>query len=115
MQLTPFPLSHRSGPRGSQRYARVLFSTPITLHYLTAGGIRSSGGVSLDISEGGLGGLIEGSLHVGDTVAIDVNLPDYKLNVIGIVRHSSTLRSGFEFVGLTPEERQRIASLVGSA
>jgi len=112
---TPFLSSHRSSLRGSQRYARLLFSTPITLHHLTAGGVRRSRGVSLDISEGGMGALVEGSLHVGDTVAIDLKLPDCELNAIGIVRHSSTLSSGFEFVGLTPEERQRIATLVGSA
>ena len=115
MQMTPFLFSHGSSPRGSQRYARVLLSLPITLHRLMAGGVRSCRGVSLDISEGGLGALVEGSLNIGDTVAIDLKLREYELNAIGIVRHSSTLRSGFEFVGLTPEERRRIASLVENA
>ena len=114
MELLSFS-SHSSSGRGSQKYARLIFSTPITLHHLIPGGIRSSRGVSLDISQGGLGGLVEATLVVGDTVGIELQLPDYALNAVGIVRHTSSVRSGFEFLGLTVEERQRIASLVESA
>lgn len=113
MELLSFSL-HRSYARGSQKHPRSIFSTPITLHHLITDGIRSSRGVSLDISEGGLGALVEATLEVGDTVAIELRLPDYDLHAVGIVRHTSSTRSGFEFLGLTPEERQRIASLVGS-
>jgi len=115
MQSTPLLPSPRSSPRGTQRYARILFSTPITLHYLTTRGIRSSRGVSLDISEGGLGALVEGSLQAGNTVAIDVKLPEFDLKTVAIVRYSTSVRSGFEFLGLTMEERQRLAGLVASA
>lgn len=108
-------LPRQASPRGSQRHARVLFSTPIALRHLTAGGLRHSRGVSLDISEGGLGAMVEGSFQVGDTVSIEVKLPGSELSAIGVVRHSSTLRSGFEFLGLTPEERQCIATLVANA
>lgn len=107
-------LSRQASPRGSQRHARVLFSTPIALRHLTADGLRHSRGVSLDISEGGLGALVEGFLQVGDAVAIEVKLPNSELSAVGVVRHSSSLRSGFEFLGLTPEERQCIATLVAS-
>jgi c-di-GMP-binding flagellar brake protein YcgR len=115
MLSTPFLSSHRISPRGTQRYARILFSTPITLQYLTHGGIRRSRGVSLDISEGGLGALVEGSLDAGNTVSLDVKLPNFELKAVAIVRYSSSLRSGFEFVGLTAEERQRLAGFVASA
>jgi hypothetical protein len=77
--------------------------------------MRSRRGISLDISENGIGALVEGGLQVGDTVQIEINLPSAGLRAIGIVRHSSSLRSGFEFFGLTPEERQGIASLVARA
>ena len=36
------------------------------------------------------------------------------LSAVAIVRHASTGRSGFEFLGLTPEERQQIASVMSS-
>lgn len=62
MQLVSFSLQGNS-PQGAQRYPRLLFSIPITLHHLMTGGIRSSHGVSLDISEGGLGALVEAKLR----------------------------------------------------
>jgi hypothetical protein len=79
------------------------------------GGVRTSHGMSLDISESGLGALVEGRLEVGDTVELEFKLPDCQLNAVAIVRHTSSVRSGFEFLGLTPEERVRLASITGNA
>jgi hypothetical protein len=62
-----------------------------------------------------LGALVQATLEVGDTIGIELKLSDYDLNAVGIVRYTSGARSGFEFLGLAPEERQRIANLVGSA
>jgi hypothetical protein len=75
---------------------------------LAAGGIRKSRGISLDISEGGLGALVQAQLQVGETVAIDFPLSGHVLSAVAIVRYSSSGRSGFEFVGLTHEERLQI-------
>jgi hypothetical protein len=98
-----------------RRHPRLLYSIPLTLHHLCAGGVRSSRGISLDISESGLGALVESRLQVGDTVEIDLILRDRELNAVAIVRHTSSARSGFEFLGLTPDERAHLASIVGSA
>ena len=96
-----------------RRHRRALFSVPVTFHHLAAGGVRTSHGISLDISEGGLGALVQGRLEVGETVALDLPLAERLLSAIAIVRHSSDLSSGFEFVGLTPEERMQILSVTG--
>jgi PilZ domain len=101
--------------KGSQRHPRLLFSVPVMLYHLVPGGMRFTHGVTLNISEGGLGALVKGSLEVGATVSLEFELPDYNLKAVGIVRHSSSARSGFEFVRLTREGRRRIANLVGSA
>jgi hypothetical protein len=93
----------------------MLLSVPFMLHHLVAGGVRFTNGISLDISEGGIGALVRGGLRVGETVSLDLELPDYSLRAVAIVRHSSSVRSGFEFVGLTADERQYIGSLVGHA
>lgn len=93
-----------------RRYPRALFTVPVTFHHLAAGGVRTSHGISLDISEGGLGALVQGSLQVGDTVAVDLPLAQNVLSAVAIVRHTSNVGSGFEFVGLTPEERAQIVS-----
>jgi hypothetical protein len=98
-----------------RRHPRLLFSSRCTVHHLAPGGVRSSRALSLDISENGLGALVEGRLEVGETVRIELRLPEWLLSAVAIVRYTSSVRSGFEFVGLTPEERKHIAGLVGTA
>lgn len=85
------------------------------LHHLVPGGARFTHGISLDISEGGMGALVQGDLPVGETVSLEFELPDYALKALAIVRHSCSARSGFEFLGLTDQERQRISRLAASA
>jgi len=104
-----------SEPRPLQRYPRTLFSVPVRFQSLMPGGIRSSRGTTLDISEGGLGAMVCRELRVGEMVEIDVPIADATLSIVAIVRHTSSLRSGFEFVGLTPEERLQITSAIGHA
>ena len=101
--------------RVARRCSRMLFSVPITLHYLMAGRLRESHGISLDISEGGLGALVEGRLHTGEAVEVFFSLTGLLFNTVAIVRHSSSSRCGFEFLGLTSQERSKITSLTGSS
>lgn len=96
-----------------RRHPRVLFGAPISLRYLMAGGVRTTRGVSLDLSEGGIGSLVEAALQVGDAVMIELELPGGKLGLAAIVRHTSALCSGFEFLGLTPEDRLLLSLAVG--
>jgi PilZ domain len=98
-----------------RRHPRALFSVPVTLYHLMPGGVQTSRGISLDISEAGLGALVQGDLRVGETVEIDLPLSERMLNAVAIVRHTSSMRSGFEFLGLTPEERVQITHVVGNS
>ena len=98
-----------------QRYPRTPFSVPLTIRHLQPGGIETTHGISLDISQGGLGALVEGRLQVGETVTIDLLLQHPPLHTVAITRHTSSIRSGFEFMGLTAEERQQIANAAGNA
>jgi hypothetical protein len=102
---------HKNAP--FRRHPRALFSVPITLHHLSPGGIRTTPGISLDLGEGGLGAIVQGEVGVGDTVGIDLRLSERLLTTVAIVRHTSSVRSGFEFVGLTPEERLQITNAIG--
>jgi hypothetical protein len=97
----------------NRRHPRILFSIPITVRHLCQGGVQSTRGMSLDLGEGGLGAIVQGEVRVGETVAIDFRLSDQPLTTVAIARHSSQVRSGFEFIGLKPEERLRIGKLVG--
>ena len=98
----------------ARRHVRTLFSVPIILRPLCRGGVRATRGVSLDLGEGGVGAIVQGDVQVGDTVAIDLQLSEQVLTTVAIVRHTSRVRSGFEFVGLTPEERMQITNLIGT-
>lgn len=95
-----------------RRHVRSLFTIPITIRHLADGGVCASRGVSLDLSEGGMGALVKTGLKIGDMVEIDIQLAEHTLSVIGIVRHSSETRSGFEFMGLTPDERAQIVAIM---
>ena len=115
MQLGTYqkpPATHSD--RTARKHRRALFSVPVTLRHLIAGGVRKAHGITLDISEGGLAILVQGDLHVGDTVELDLSLAGSTLSLVAIVRYSSSIRTGFEFVGLSPEERVQIASAAPS-
>jgi len=62
-----------------------------------------------------LGAIVHGGLRVGEMVEIDVRTPGFSLSAVAIVRYTTHVRSGFEFVGMTPEEREQIANTTGHA
>jgi hypothetical protein len=113
----PLDLHHsrdaKAVPASARRHPRSFFTVPVVLHHLTREGMRAARGISLDLSEGGLGALIQGQLRVGETVKIDLRIHEYSLNTVAIVRHTSSDRSGFEFLGLTAEERLVIIQAMG--
>ena len=97
-----------AGKERIQRFPRTLVSVPIRLRHLIPGGISTTRGITLDLSEGGLGALVQGDLRLGETVEIDLQLPGQSLSAVAIVRHTSKVRSGFEFLGMTPDEKSQI-------
>ena len=113
----PVDVQHRVTADGAyeafRQHPRIPLSIPITLRHLCGGGVRSTHGISLDLGEGGLGVLLQGKVYVGETVAIDFQLSDQPVTTVAIVRHTSNVSSGFEFVGLTPEQRLQITSMIG--
>lgn len=115
----PFDLNPTRVPaaqdRPHQRHPRALFSAPVMLRHLSVGGLQSRPGISLDLSQGGLGAIVQSGLRVGEMVEIDVRTPAFVLSAVAVVRYTSSGRSGFEFVGLTNAERQQIASVTGHA
>jgi PilZ domain len=113
MQLGTHTGSATSGYQFERRYRRALLSVPVTFHHLIAGGVRTSYGISLDICEGGIGALVKGGLQVGETVSIELALAGRAIKAVAIVRHTSSVSSGFEFVGLTAEERAHIVRIAG--
>ncbi len=102
-------------PRDLRRYPRVLYTARITLHSLVAGGTHSFHGISLDISQGGVGALVSGGPAIGETVQIELPLRDGVLRTGATVRHKSGARSGYEFLRLGREERMKISEITARA
>ncbi len=70
-------------------------------------------GMSLDISEGGVGALVQGSLRLGEVVQIDLPTETHTLTTMAIVKHTSNARVGLQFLRLTDAQRQQITQWVG--
>jgi c-di-GMP-binding flagellar brake protein YcgR len=94
---------------GTRRHPRFMFTVPVTVRHWPPQGFRTARGMTLDISESGMAAIMPDSLAVGEVVEIDLSLPVGLLNTLATVRYSSSNRSGFEFVGLSTQERQQIA------
>jgi hypothetical protein len=77
---------------------------------LTCSEGRQYRGWCKDIGEGGVGATIAVPLHVGAEVMLDFQVPDCPepLKVRAAVRYSKQFCHGFEFVTLTPEQREVI-------
>ena len=98
-----------------REHPRALFSVPLKLRHLTPGALLAAHGISLDISEGGLGAIVEGNLRIGEAVEIDLALGKRKWSAVAIVKYTSKARCGFEFQGLNQDERRQIMNLAGKA
>ncbi len=99
----------------TRRHSRSLFSVPFELRPLAAQEPSPLHAISLDISESGLGALVQGNLNVGESVRVDLPLGDKIIRIVAVVRHTSALRSGFEFMRLSKRDREQITRLVGTA
>ena len=94
-----------------RRHPRVPFSVPVKFHHLRAGRTWTSTGMSLDLSEGGFGALVNGNLSLGETLEVDLPVSNNNLRLIAIVRYCSDFGSGLEFLGLTADERSLIMEI----
>ena|SRR5579864_3301168 len=72
---------------------------------------REMRGRSLNLNEGGIGGVFVAGWEVGTPVNLQFSVPiaSAPVRVKGIVRNCTGYRYGFEFADLTPEERQIIS------
>jgi len=104
----PSPATDRS----IRRYPRSIFTAALTLRHLGVSGVCKLRGITLDVSEGGMGALVQGNLQMGEAVEVDLHFEGKVLNAVAIVRHTSNVRSGFEFLGMTCEERAQITEII---
>jgi TonB family protein len=73
-------------------------------------------GRSLDVCEGGLAAVLAADLRPGDSVAVQLRLPEMgvALQAKAIIRHRAALRYGMEFLSLSPEHQAMIRYWIDS-
>lgn len=115
MQIEVEERAELAGPSEPRRHPRMLYSVPITLHQQrSAEAMDTAKGMSLDLSQGGLGAVVVGNLQVGHTFELEIRLPSGVVHATAVVRHTSNIRSGFEFQDLSAEERAQIDAVISS-
>jgi len=69
-----------------------------------------------DLSEGGIGAITSGALQLEQAVQLHVELPSGEsLHLNAVVRCANGFRYGFEFVGLTDEQKALIQRFLSSS
>ena len=115
MSASGHPASRLSGVR--RRIPRYPVAIPVDITVLRAGAPASIPGRSLDIGEGGVAAVLAAELQPGEWVAVELQLPNAgrALQTKAVVRHHDQLRCGFEFLGLSVDQRMMIRSWAGTA
>ena len=75
-----------------RREPRYVSSVSVTLQRFLRFGPVVTRGMTLDISMRGMSALVCGAPRVGETVVIELSLPDAPVEMLATVRHSSDAR-----------------------
>ena len=98
------------GVTNTRRVPRFSLAVPADVTVLRSGIPYSIPGRAVTLGELGLGLVLAGELHPGDSVGIEFRLPDAggPFRLKAIVRYQALLHCGLEFVSLTSEQRTLI-------
>ena len=115
MSASGHPLSGMSGVR--RRIPRYPVAIPVDITVLRSGASASIPGRSLDLGEGGVAAVLAAELQLGESVGVQFHLPNagQVLQTKAVVRHHNHLRCGFEFQGLSADQRSMIRSWAGNS
>jgi TonB family protein len=115
MSASGHPLSGLSGVR--RRIPRYPVAIPVDITVLRSGTTASIPGRSLDLGEGGVAAVLAAELQLGEWVGVQFQLPNaaQTLQTKAVVRHHNQLRCGFEFQGLSSDQRSMIRSWAGNS
>jgi TonB family protein len=115
MSASRHPTSGFSGVR--RRIPRYSVAIPVDITVLRSGAPASIPGRSLDLGEGGVAAVLAAELQLGEWVAVEFQLPNasQSLQTKAVVRHHNQLRCGFEFLGLSGDQRSMIRRWAGTS
>jgi TonB family protein len=115
MSASGQPSSSFSGVR--RRIPRYSVAIPVDITVLRSGAPASIPGRSLDLGEGGVAAVLAAELQLGEWVGVEFQLPNavQALQTKAVVRHHNQLRCGFEFLGLSSDQRSMIRRWAGNS
>jgi PilZ domain len=90
-------------------FARFTFDAPLSVYYSEAGSAALKGRI-VDIGLGGLRGLLSEDVAVGQRLWLEFSLPrsPEPLRILCKVKHGFDRQYGFQFLNITPEQRDII-------
>src|ERR1700722_5485581 len=93
-----------------RRASRYSVKAPLAVTVLRSGIPDAVPGRSVNVGEGGLAAMVAGELVPGESVAVEIRLPQSEnpLRTRALVRHQDKLQYGMEFVGLSAQQQTAI-------
>jgi hypothetical protein len=90
-----------------RRFSRYRFDARIQVSVFREGQTATYWGRTSELGQDGLGATLIGELHSGEVVSLEfpIPLPPRLMKLRAVVRYSEGLRCGFEFLGMTDEQR----------
>lgn len=110
--MRPKPMDSGPDPRWkiARSFARFAIDLPFQVLLSETASIPVTTGRMRDISLGGLGGALESDVRVGQRVWVEFRLPgaNEATRLLCRVCHGNLDRFGFEFLNITPQQRDAI-------
>jgi len=108
-KIEPSSNSLQSGA-AKRRYPRYPLDLRVSVQVLRAEGPISLWGRSNEIGADGIGVTLTGQLDPGEVVTLEMTLPAAPglMKIRALVRYRDGLRHGFEFLALSPKQREAV-------
>jgi len=97
----------------SRRFQRHPLDIRISIQVFRDGETISLWGRESELGEDGIGGTVTAELEPGEVVSMELSLPltPFPIKCRALVRYRDGLRHGFEFLALSPQQREAIRKL----
>ena len=107
-------------PEARRRYPRYPLDVRVSVNAFRSGQNLSLWGRSNEIGADGIGATLTGALEPDEVVSLEIALPmaPQPIRARALVRYRVGLRHGFEFLTLTPDQRdalQRVCQMLATA
>jgi c-di-GMP-binding flagellar brake protein YcgR len=90
------------------RPTRYSFDKHVSLTVFRSGEKHELWGRAADISQGGMAATLSGTVGVGETASIRMDVKGKTLNIRAVVRHSQGHFCGLQFLAVDAEQRELI-------